>query len=137
MSTGDDITRMKRDMQTIGNRLMAAASGAMRDVLAESIDSTFGQSKDVSGRAFKLPKDGHRPPMIRSGRLRGSVTVSVVPSPTLWIVRAEEDTDYGQYPNQGTTRMDARQFMPYKGQSLPSAWDAKAQREIAQRTARV
>lgn len=137
MPTGDDIARMKRDMQTIEHRLMVAASSAMRDVLEQSIDSTFSQGKDVSGRAFKLPKDGHRPPMIRSGRLRRSVTVSVIPSPVMWIVRAEEDTDYGQYPNQGTSRMDARQFMPYKWQSLPAAWDAKAQRAIAERTARV
>ena len=125
MPRGTDMARLRQNLATADARLMSAAAGVVRDVLDTSIDGGFRQGRDVYGRAFKPAKDGHLPPMIRSGKLRRAVTVAVVPSPGDWLVRVVEDTDYGQYLRDGTYKMDQRRFIPTEGEALPKAWDRR------------
>jgi len=127
MPRGTDMARLRQDLATAGARLMSAAAGVVRDVLDASIDGGFRQGRDVYGRAFKPAKDGHLPPMIRSGKLRRAIKVEIVPSPAEWLVTASEDTDYGQYLRDGTFKMDQRRFIPAQTEALPAAWDRRIQ----------
>lgn len=129
------MARLRQDLTTADARLMSAAAGVVRDVLDASIDGGFRQGRDVYGRAFRPAKDGHLPPMIRSGKLRRSIKVEIVPSPSDWLVTAAEDTDYGQYLRDGTFKMDQRRFIPGQTEPLPASWDRRIQSGLRRKVA--
>lgn len=127
MPRGSDMARLRHDLTTAGQRLMAASAAVVRDVLDSSIDGGFRQGRDVYGRPFRPAKDGHLPPMMRSGKLRRAVKVEIVPSLSDWLVTASEDTDYGQFLRDGTFKMDQRRFIPGQQEALPPSWDRRIQ----------
>lgn len=70
------------------------------------------QGADRGSRPWapRVPPTGSWPILVRSGNLRASVENSVVEA-TWEQVRLTSDTDYGEYLNEGTSRMVARPFM--------------------------
>lgn len=79
------------------------------------------------------------PPMVRSGTLRRSITVSARASLGGWIVRLRSDTDYDHFLRDGTSRMQARRFMPRPGDPVPPAMDAlilRTMQRVVEREAR-
>ena len=125
MARGDDLERLVRNVTTAERRVMGAAARATRDVLRESVDAGFAQSHDVHGKPYPAPKDGHAPPMIRSGKLRRSYRYTITVSGSVYRVRTSENTDYGEYLRSGTHKMAARQHLPQPGEPMPAAWDAR------------
>lgn len=115
---------------------MQAAAQGVKTGLERCFVDSFAGAKDVQGKAFKRPKDGHLPPMFRTGALMNAV-VGGVSIGSGWRIVAHEDTPYGQFLNRGTNKMDARQFMPHPSEALPTAWDRKVQIEIERAVRRV
>lgn len=130
MPRGDDLAQLVRNVTTAERRVMGAAARATRDALRESVDAGFAQSHDVHGKPYPAPKDGHAPPMIRSGRLRGAYRYTIGEGMSAWTVTVSEDTGYGQYLRDGTWKMKPRQHMPQPDQSLPAAWLALVQSRV-------
>lgn len=125
MPRGDDLAQLVRSVTTAERRVMGAAARATRDVLRESVDAGFAQSHDVHGKPYPAPKDGHAPPMIRSGRLRGAYRYTISGGGSFYRVRVAENTGYGEYLRSGTHKMAARQHLPQPGEPMPAAWDAR------------
>ena len=136
MPRGNDLQRMRSRCATAERRVVTACGRAMVNTLGKMVDRGFTAGRDVNGARFVPPKDGHRPPMVRSGRLRQAIHVSGQASLDGWRVRISEDTDYGQFLRDGTSKMAARQFVPRPGQPLPAPWDAAIQRDISRIVAR-
>ena len=97
---------------------------ALVPALSAELDREFRQGVDITGKPFMPPKDGHRPPMERSGALRRSITVSAQASLRRWVVRLRSDTEYDHFLRDGTSRMQARRFIPRPGDPVPPAMDA-------------
>lgn len=125
MPRGDDLERLIRNVTTAERRVMGAAARATRDVLRESVDAGFARGHDVHGAAYKPAKDGHAPPMVRSGRLRGDYRYTITGGGSFYRVRVGENTEHGKYLRDGTWKMEARKHLPQPGEPMPSAWDAR------------
>jgi len=129
MPRGDDIQRLTSFLQTAENKLMGAAAQGVKTGLERCFVDSFAQARDVNGKAFRRPKDGHSPPMFRTGALMNAIVGGVTIGPG-WNVTASEETDYGKFLRDGTSKMDARQFIPKPAQPLPVAWDRKVRAEM-------
>lgn len=129
MPRGDDLAQLVRNVTTAERRVMGAAARATRDVLREQVEAGFAQGHDVHGKPYKLPKDGHTPPMVRKGYqgLRGAYRFPITEGGPVWLVHVVERTGYGQYLRDGTWKMDPRQHIPKPEEAVPAAWDAKIQ----------
>lgn len=79
----------------------------------------------MQGKPYLLPKDGHLPPMERSGALRRGYRYSVAAGALYWLIRVIERTPYGKYLRDGTPKMAPRQHIPRPGESIPARWDAR------------
>jgi hypothetical protein len=137
MPRGDDLAQLVRNVATAERRVMGAAARATRDALRESVDAGFAQGHDVHGKSYPAPKDGHSPPMVRSGRLRAAYRYRIGEGTGAWTVTIAEATDYGQYLRDGTWKMDARQHLPRPEQPLPAAWLALMQQRVDAAVVRV
>jgi len=124
MPRGTDLQRLRSRCITAERRVMQGCARALVPVLSAELDREFRQGVDINGKPFLPPKDGHVPPMVRSGTLRRSITVSARASLRGWVVRLQSDTDYDHFLRDGTSRMQARRFMPRPGDPVPPAMDA-------------
>lgn len=131
MPRGSDLDRLVRSLDTAETRVMGGAARAVQGALKQLVDAGYAKSRDVKGKPYIPPKDGHRPPMIRSGKLRGAYRYAIHTGALLWRVTVGEDTTYGEYLRDGTSKMEPRQHIPRPGEPLPSAWDAKVQRDLS------
>lgn len=136
MPRGTDIQRLRSRCVTAERRVMQGCVRALVPVLAAEIDREFRQGVDVEGKPFLPPKDGHLPPMVRSGALRRSIAVSARASFSRWVVRLSSSTDYDQFLRDGTGKMQARRFIPRPGDPVPPAMDALIQRTVQRVVAR-
>ncbi len=130
MPRGSDLDRLVRSLDTAETRVMGGAARAVQGALEQLVDAGYAKSRDVQAKPYLLPKDGHRPPMIRSGKLRGSYRYAIHTGALLWRVTVGEDTEYGEYLRDGTSKMKPRQHLPRPSEPLPPAWDAKVQRSV-------
>ena len=121
---------MKRLAQKLREAPAAIHRDAERRVKAaveRQLEAQFATSTDPMGRPYLPPKDGHSPPMTRSGRLRRGMRVVVVSGPDILRISVMSDRDYAKYLQHGTRKMAARLITP--GSSLLSyKW-----REVVQR----
>lgn len=131
MPRGDDLTQLVRNVTTAERRVMGAAACVTKDVLREMVDAGFAQGHDVHGAAYKPAKDGHTPPMVRSGRLRAAYRYTIQGGGSFLRVRVAENTDYGKYLRDGTWKMDPRKHLPQPGETIPAAWDARLRATLA------
>jgi len=139
MPRGTDIQRLRSRCITAERRVMQGCARALVPVLSAELDREFRQGVDVMGKPFEPPKDGHRPPMVRSGTLRRSITVSARASLRGWVVRLRSDTDYDHFLRDGTSRMQARRFIPRPSDPVPPAMDAlivRTMQRVVEREAR-
>ena len=137
MPRGDDLAQLVHNVTTAERRVMGAAARATRDVLREQIDAGFAQGHDVHGKAYKPAKDGHTPPMVRSGKLRAAFRYRIGEGSGTWTVTIAEATDYGQYLRDGTWKMDPRQHILLPDQPLPASWLAAMKVKVDAAVARV
>lgn len=126
MPRGNDLERMQRDLSTAQRRVMGVAARAVEASLRESIDQGYQTGTDVNGKAYLPPKDGHLPPMIRSGKLRRAYRYSILIGALVYTIRASENTEHGEYLRDGTGKMRPRQHIPQPGSAMPAAWDSRA-----------
>ena len=131
MPRGDDLTQLVRNVTTAERRVMSAAARVTKDVLREMVDAGFAQGRDVHGAAYKPAKDGHTPPMVRSGKLRGAYRYAVQGGGSFLRVRVAENTDHGKFLRDGTWKMDPRKHLPQPAESMPAAWDARERAALA------
>ena len=122
MSTGNDMARMRQDLATARRRVMGASARAAQQVLRAAVDSGYSERVDVQGKPYLRPKDGHMPPMERTGTLRRAYRYLISEGSSRWLVRIIERTPYGQYLRDGTPHMQPRQHIPKPQEALPRRW---------------
>jgi len=122
MPHGSDMTRMRQDLATAQRRVMGAAARAAQGSLRAAVDSGYSERVDVKGAAYLRPKDGHLPPMERTGTLRRAYRYLISEGAGRWFVRIVERTKYGEYLRDGTAKMAPRQHIPKPQESLPQRW---------------
>jgi hypothetical protein len=137
MPRGNDLDRLERDLATAERRMMGAAAAAGRESLLESADAGYQERQDVHGKAYLPPKDGHQPPMERSGRLRRAYRVLASAGIGAWLLRLAEDTPYGRFLRDGTHKMEARQHIPRPDEPMPASWAARFKDKVDAAVARV
>jgi len=130
MPRGNDIARMRQRCATAEQRIMPRCAKAAAEAIAAAVDAEFRKGRDIDGERFLLPKDGHRPPMVRSGALRRSINVSARASLHAWRIRAGSETAYDTFLRDGTSKMDPRKFIPKSGEPMPRAWDVAVSSRI-------
>lgn len=80
----------------------------------------FTQGRDPEGRRWKLPKDGHRPAMVRTGALERGYVVTVVTVGTGLSLQFANQEHYAWWLQKGTVRMKPRKQVP--DDALPDEW---------------
>lgn len=128
--TGNDLDRLRGELATAPQRVMRAAAGAARSALAREIDEGFARRVDIHGKPYPAAKDQPGVPMDKTGHLRSSIRVDVLPGLDAYRVRAHEETPYGIHLRDGTPNMAPRQFLPRPEEQLPAAWDARVRSAI-------
>lgn len=106
--------------------LTAVASGETgraiaREVAGElqaKVSQQFDRGRDPYGSAWPTPKDGGKPG-VRSGKLRGSVTVRAY-GPR--ILLSASGVTYAGFFSRGTSKMAARPIFPEASIGLPPSW---------------
>lgn len=126
--------KLLRGLDAAPQRLMDAAAKATETALLQSADLGYKQRRDVHGKPYLLPKDGHRPPMERTGTLRRNYTADSRPTGGDRAVSLRTNTEsstgrkYDEYLRDGTPQMEPRQHIPRAGEPMPSTWDTRAKR---------
>lgn len=112
-STGDGFLRR------LAQRLREAPAAVHRDAevrvkraVEGLLEEQFQTATDPHGRPYKPPKDGHSPPMTRSGRLRRGLVVRVSSTPDGLRIAVDADVEYAKYLQRGTYKMDPRLIVP-------------------------
>lgn len=137
MSTGNDMARMRQDLTTARRRVMGVSARAAQQVLRVAVDSGYAERVDVQGKPYLRPRDGHLPPMERTGRLRSAYRYLISEGASQWLVTVLERTPYGQYLRDGTTKMQPRQHIPKPQESLPRRWQRMLDGAIQSAVARL
>lgn len=110
-------------------RLLEEAPRAIHDAvaldlersLAGVIDQQFTTATDPQGVGYLAPKDGHSPPMQRSGALRAGIGVRCASEWGGVSVTVSSDRPYAAFLQGGTSRMAPRRIVP--GSAMTSeAW---------------
>ena len=137
---GQPLKRMALALREAPRYVQQEAANEIARGILRLIDQGFISGADPYGAAWKPPKDGHTPPMIRSGRLRRGYDVKVVRTGSVgYSVQITNSAPYAGYLQKGTGRMAPRQHVP--GSTLPtpyrelmkSAYDAAIARWWAKR----
>ena len=134
-SGGGDVPRQRRDVAEVVEPLHDPAEiNAIisadpriptnnREIVLRLIDGGYVAGTDPYGKAWKPPKDGHTPPMIRSGKLRGGYTVRIVKTGNVgYSIEINNTMHYSEFLQKGTSRMEARLHAP--GAALPPVYKA-------------
>lgn len=135
MPRGSDMDKLLRGLDAAPERLMDSAATATASALRASADAGYRTRRDVHGKAYALPKDGHRPPMQRTGTLRRDYGTEIQAAGADRKVTLRTDTDaktgraYDEYLRDGTAKMEPRQHIPKPGEAMPASWDARAKRD--------
>lgn len=98
---------------------------------ADLVDRQFARASGPGGARWRPPKDGHRPPMQRTQRLRHGFTFRLVQTARGISCRIGNDRDYARWLQEGTPNMRRRQMVPDAGKRLPRDWAAVAERAYA------
>jgi hypothetical protein len=98
-----------------------AAAEIRADTLA-LIDAGFDARSDPYGTAWPPPRDGHSPPMERTGDLRRGFRCRVVPGGAGLSIEISNVEDYARWLQRGTPDMVARLTVPTSGGGLPARW---------------
>lgn len=117
---GDPLRQMALHLREAPKYVQRQAGAAIAAGIQELIDRGFSSGTDPYGAKWPLPKDGHRPPMIRRGVLRASYTVKVVPGGIGYSIQILSSAPHAKYLQKGTSRMAARMQVP--GARLPPAY---------------
>lgn len=128
MAKGADMDRLIAGLEVAPQRLMDAAADATAASLRASADRGYQRRQDVNGRRYPRPKDGHMPPMERTGTLRSSYQTDIAPHGDDRTVTLREGTDYGQFLRDGTSKMEPRKHIPAPADNMPPTWDQGARR---------
>ena len=76
--SGQPLRRMATMLREAPRYVQQEAANEIARGILKLIDQGFVSGADSYGTAWRPPKDGHIPPMIRSGKLRRSYNVKVV-----------------------------------------------------------
>lgn len=107
----------------------------MEQKLREVLRAQFAEARDPLGRPYLPPKDGHLPPMRRTGALEDGLTVEAVSTSSGIFLNVTASVEYAKYLQTGTRRMKARQIVPATG-VLAETW-RRAIREANQESIEV
>lgn len=127
MSRGSDMDRLRRNLRAAPERIRSTATKAVLSALEKSVDSGYKTRTDVNGRPYLPPKDGHMPPMERTGELRKGYAYSAMAGALYILIKVVEYTKYGRYLRDGTPKMEPRQHIPRPFEALPPSWAARIQ----------
>lgn len=106
-----------------------------RDIAGElqaKVDDQFRRGVDPYGSRWVPPKDGGKSG-VRSGKLRGSVTVRAY-GPR--ILLSASGVTYAGFFNYGTSKMAARPIFPERSIGLPPSWKAIIEKAARRHVAR-
>lgn len=103
-------------------RIQRDAATEIKHRVAELIDAGIAAARDPYGTPYPQPKDGHSPPMQRSGDLRSGYSVEVVSVGAGLSLRISNVEAYARWLQQGTASMKARLQVPTAARGLPTAW---------------
>lgn len=129
------LRRLALRLREAPKRIQRAAAGEIRQETLKLIDEGFSAHADPYGNAWPPPKDGHMPPMERTGDLRRGFRCRVVPGGAGLSLEITNAEDYARWLQRGTENMLARLTVPPAGRPLPATWrqryEAAYQRAIA------
>lgn len=120
---GQPLRRMATMLREAPRYVQMEAATAIAAGVLRLIDGGYVAGTDPYGKAWKPPKDGHTPPMIRSGKLRGGYTVRIVKTGNVgYSIEINNTMHYSEFLQKGTSRMEARLHAP--GAALPPVYKA-------------
>ncbi len=120
---GEPLKRIATTLREAPRYVQQEAAEAIARGITMLIDKGFIDGSDPYGKAWRPPKDGHTPPMIRTGKLRASYTVRVVKTGSVgYSVEISNAQRYSGFLQKGTSRMEARMHVP--GAALPPVYKA-------------
>ena len=93
----------------------------MEREISTMIDQTFDSGRAPGGADIPAPEAGNAP-LVKTGKLRRSIHVQVIPGTDGVQLRITSSVDYAKYLLRGTSRMSAREFLPSM-QRLPHSWN--------------
>ena len=119
--SGQPLRRMATMLREAPRYVQQEAANEIARGILKLIDQGFVSGADPYGTAWRPPKDGHIPPMIRSGKLRRSYNVKVVRTGSVgYSIEITNSTAYAGFLQKGTSRMAARPQVP--GAALPTVY---------------
>ena len=119
LTDNGELKRIIAHFRTAPEAMKGDIAEGMRKVTENLIAEQFATGKDPYGKAWLPPKDGHTPPMIRTGTLRDSIKVTVVKGANGLEVSVRSSADYAKWLQNGTWKMKPRLIVPG---SLPGHW---------------
>ena len=119
LSDNGELKRIIAHFRTAPDAMKGDIAEGMRKVTENLIAEQFATGKDPYGKPWLPPKDGHTPPMVRTGTLRDSIKVTVVKDVNGLEVSVRSSADYAKFLQNGTWKMKPRLIAPG---SLPGHW---------------
>lgn len=118
---GDPLRRLALHVRQAPKYVQTAIMRDCVKVVEKRIAQEFSTGRGPDGERWPDPKDGHRPSMIRTGKLRSGYNVSAVPRGSAGAeITVRNAQGYAVYLQRGTSRMEPRRTVP--GPVLPAAW---------------
>ena len=116
--SGQPLRRMATMLREAPRYVQQEAAEAISQGILKLIDQGFASGSDPMGNAWRPPKDGHSPTMIRSGKLRRGYSVRVVRTGSVgYSIEIINSTAYATFLQKGTSKMAPRPQVP--GAALP------------------
>lgn len=119
LSDDGELKRIVAHFRTAPEAMKGDIAEGMARVTENLIAEGFATGKDPYGKAWLPPKDGHSPPMVRTGTLRASIKVTVVKGANGLEVSVRSTAEYARYLQNGTWKMKPRLIVPG---SMPGHW---------------
>lgn len=112
LQRGGFLQRQAARMREAPRRVHAAVGRKVEAAVDALIQEQFDTATDPHGRPYLPPKDGHLPPMTRSGDLRRGMKAHARSEPGAIRVSVTADQEYAKYLQYGTRRMRQRLVVP-------------------------
>jgi hypothetical protein len=106
------LRRLAQRLREAPDRIHRDMERRVRETAEELLEEQFASGRNPYGQPYPPPKDGHLPPMVRTGRLRRGLRVVVSSSADGISLSVQSEAPYAQYLQSGTRRMAPRRIVP-------------------------
>ena len=111
-----------RRLEELAERLQSLDYGPAADLAVRAVQGNIDRADELYAPRVSPYDDGH-PLLYETGAMRENVRSDVQASGTGFEITITDDMDYGDYINEGTSRMVARPFMDVPDEAVQQMED--------------